>query len=234
MPTALEKLLADPRWSAHRDYLHAIAKPSVSIQIAPEAPQDLDCRFGGSPMVPADFVWPTHAVGLYKFLGQFNFAQISNRPELLPDTGMLSLFYAEDEYGDVFWGDEGYVLGFYWPQSANLLAQLNPYAKAQVCQKLSLTGALDYPRHCELRTDWPFDTELLAEFDALLPREYLLGYPSNNTLAYNPTPAGDWCSLLTLDSNDLYQWHDANKLMVFIESEKLAARDFSALKCDAG
>ncbi|MBK6691765.1 MAG: DUF1963 domain-containing protein [Myxococcales bacterium] len=77
--------------------------------------------------------------------------------------------------------------------------------------------------------------------DALRPprcrhTDHLLGYPSHYSLGYDPTPGPEWVSLLTLHSHDALEWcwQDGNKLMVFIERERLAARDFSALKCDAG
>ena len=65
--------------------------------------------------------------------------------------------------------------------------------------------------------------------------DYMLGYPSSCSLAYDPTPKGDWMSLLTLRSHDKFDWcwHDDN-LMIFIEKDKLKNADFSNLKTDAG
>ena len=94
------------------------------------------------------------------------------------------------------------------------------------------------PRHEDLRDDWPFDRDVLDQLtDAIdAPGEYLLGYPSFTSLAYDPTPGAEWISLLTVYSLDEFDWcwHDGDKLMVFIESEKLKKRDFSNLKSDAG
>ena len=69
-----------------------------------------------------------------------------------------------------------------------------------------------------------------------MPIDYLLGYPSHYSLGYNPTPGPEWEALLTLHSHDDldWQWGDADKLMVFIETHRLAACDFSQLKVDAG
>ncbi|WP_146390953.1 DUF1963 domain-containing protein [Allorhodopirellula solitaria] len=52
--------------------------------------------------MPADFAWPAHDVGEYRFLGQIDFSEITDRPDSLPDSGLLSLFYAFDEDGEVF------------------------------------------------------------------------------------------------------------------------------------
>lgn len=64
----------------------------------------------------------------------------------------------------------------------------------------------------------------------------LLGYPSHYSLSYDPTPGPQWVSLLALHSHDAFEWcwHGGDKLMVFIEQDGLAARDFGALQCDAG
>jgi uncharacterized protein YwqG len=65
-------------------------------------------------VVPEGFQWPSHDLGEYRFLGQINFIEISSPPSMLPASGLLSLFYAYDEDGEIFWGDPGYVLAFYW------------------------------------------------------------------------------------------------------------------------
>jgi hypothetical protein len=65
---------------------------------------------------------------------------------------------------------------------------------------------------------------------------YLLGYPFNTTLAYDPTPGPEWRSLLTLSSDDELEWcwHDGDWLVTFIEQQRLHAGDFSQIKSDAG
>lgn len=113
----------------------------------------------------------------------------------------------------------------------------------------SLAGEWDMPRHSDMREDWPFDFDVL---DALpdggastlgpcasnspLATHYQLGYPSCYSPAYDPALGLGWISLLTLHSHEAFNWcwHDGDNLMVFIERENLAARDFSDLKCDAG
>jgi len=65
---------------------------------------------------------------------------------------------------------------------------------------------------------------------------YLLGYPLNTTLGYDPTPGPEWRSLLTLCSDDELEWcwHDGDWLVTFIEEQRLRAGDFSQVKSDAG
>lgn len=170
---------------------------------------------------------------------QINFGELQSPQPLLPESGLLSLFYAFNENGDIFWGDDGYIVAFYWKDWEGFI----PFNR-QHCEPIAIkmVNRIDLPRNEDLRDDWPFDDEVLAILTEELPEmidasdEYLLGYPSFYTLAYDPTPDKGWASLLTLRSIDALDWcwQDGNKLMVFVKEEKLANRDFSCLKCDAG
>ncbi|WP_158304965.1 YwqG family protein [Hahella chejuensis] len=181
--------------------------------------------------------WPVHDIGEYRFLGQINFSEIQNGPASLPKVGLLSLFYAFDENGEVFWGDDGYVLGYYWPNTEELSLYPDPEGVVQA-RKILLQTGVEIPRHEELRQDWPFDTDALYAIQDLegICDDYILGYPSHSSLAYDPTPGEDWVSLLTLSSHDELEWcwHDGDKLMIFIEKSKLIQKDFGNLKSDAG
>lgn len=252
---SFERLIgSEPALAPHVDFLRGLLKPCVRITITPDAPTGTQSQFGGKPMVPANFAWPQHASGLYYFLGQINFAEMVERPVSLPATGLLSLFYVdydpESDYdGELFWGNDGYVKAWYFEDVAALVQVTAPHGKTAKAKRIALAGEFDIPRHGELREDWPFDFEtldtLLADDgawqgklvpNALLATDYLLGYPSYYSLGYDPTPGDSWIVLLTLHSHETFKWcwHDGDKLMVFIESERLAARDFSNLKSDAG
>ncbi|WP_137973267.1 YwqG family protein [Pseudomonas sp. F(2018)] len=224
--------------AAHVEYIRTIARPSVDIEVLDIAGKDDSSRFGGDPYVPHNFKWPTHNLGEYRFLGQINFSEVVNLPSALPDSGLLSLFYAYDEEGEIFWGDDGYVLGFYWKDYKDHVTTKSPSKDAPKAKALRLTGGVNIPENMDVRNDWPFEHKTFYELtDALnAGNEYLLGYPSFYTLAYDPTPGPEWVSLLTLSSRDEFGWcwHDGDKLMVFIESDRLVKRDFSNLKSDAG
>ncbi|WP_417505721.1 YwqG family protein [Marinomonas gallaica] len=237
-PKILEKFInTDEELSPHRGYLESIIKPSVDIFFSDDEAKDYESRFGGTPLVSKDFMWPTHEEGEYRFLGQINFSEISNCPEQLPKSGLLLLFYAYDEDGEIFWGDDGYVVGYFYPQITDLT--LYEQARSNLkTKKILFSNGIEIPRHEDLRKDWPFDTEALYDLPDLegYHEDYMLGYPSFCTLAYDPTPSDDWISLLTLTSYDEFEWcwHDGDKLMIFIEKEKLKNADFSSLKTDAG
>ncbi|VEP17515.1 conserved hypothetical protein [Hyella patelloides LEGE 07179] len=225
----------------HIDYILNIAKPSVEIELVDE-PATADCsRFGGHPFVPPDLKLPELEIGEYRFLGQINFAEITDSPSILPKYGLLSLFYLYDKNGEVFWGDDGYVLGFYWEDlQHHIVMRFNE--EIPETKRIKLTTGLNLPRSQELKNDYPFNEESADCFFEELPEqidakdEYLLGYPSFNTLGYDPTPGTEWISLLTVHSIEEFDWcwHDGDRLMVFIEADKLANKDFSNLKCDAG
>lgn len=227
----------DSELSLHEDYLNSLIKPSVDISFSTDAPKIGESRFGGPPFVSKGFVWPSHEKGEYRFLGQINFSEIEERTKSLPCDGLLSLFYAYDEGGEVFWGDDGYVLGYYWPKTEDLalFAETDSNFEAK---KIVFTLGNEIPRQEDLRTDWPFQTDALYDLQDLegYCEDYMLGYPSFYSLAYDPTPSDDWVSLITLASNDElgWNWHDGGKLMIFIEESKLQNKDFSGLITDAG
>lgn len=226
----------DAELAPHADYLAAISKPSVDITYVTEAPEAHESRFGGQALLPKGFVWPTHELGEYRFLGQINFVEIDDNSGLLPKSGLLVLLYAYDDDGEIFWGDDGYVLAYYYPNIDELT--LYPQAEITAAKKLQFSSGIEIPRRKDLRQDWPFDTDALydlAELDGY-SENYLLGYPFFYSLAYDPTPSDEWMSLLTITSDETldFLWHDGDMLMVFIEKAKLANADFSDLKADAG
>lgn len=235
---SLDRIISeDDELSTHRPYLDSIQIPSVDISISNQPQTDHGSRFSGTPVVPKDFTWPTHETGEYRFLGQINFSEIEKCPNSLPESGLLSLFYAFDEEGEIFWGDDGYILGYYWPE-VNELNLSNHQGRTLASKKIVFRTGVEIPRHEDLREDWPFDTEALWAIHESkdCSEDYMLGYPSFCTLAYDPTPGKEWISLLTLASHDEFEWcwHDGGKLMIFIENTKLHQADFSYLKTDAG
>lgn len=211
-----------------------LAKPVVSMTLVDGMGTAQSSRLGGQAFVPKGFEWPQHSVGVYKFLGQINFSEIENRPESLPATGLLVLFFAYDDEGEVFWQDDGYVIAKFYEKfdDFELAGELGPV------QKIKLNSGIALPQQKELFPDGLLDDGAL---DNLLycfehPTNYLLNYPSYCTLAYDPTPDGNWMSLLNLTSVTTLNWcwHDGDRLMVFIEKDRLENRDFSQLKTDAG
>lgn len=249
----LEKYLdASPVLQAHKQYFLDLAQPAVAIRLGKGQGQPLQSRFGGQPMVPPGFTWPEHPDGEYLFVGQINFAELPegpDRPANLPTSGLLSLFYGMDQEDVIFWRDEDYLKAFYWPDTTDFHELQAPHDWGTASREVLFENCIDIPRHEELRKDWPVDMDELYDwFEELeesgdLPRDYLLGRPSWDSLGYDPTPTQDeypsqspWRSLLTLQSHDELNWcwQDGARLMAFIEEDKLRAKDFSRLQVDCG
>ena len=252
----VQQLLEHPRLTAYTALIEKYLHPSVDISMLNQLPLPQHSRFGGEAYVPADFVWPQHPEGDYYFLGQIDCAEIINRPPLLPAHGLLAFFFAQDAEGEVFWGDEGYVRAYYWPdcQGFRLYPQPPNAALASgdlllntASRRIVLQGGMDLPLCTELYAD---DEEAGSQLLRVLQDEgiwaqimgeevsdHLLGYPFYQSLAYDPTPPdGNWLPLLCIASHDVFwwNWHDDDYLTVFIEYDTLAAGDFSVLRCDAG
>ena len=227
---------------AYSEFIRQATKETVDVRIVSGTAGLLESRFGGAPALPPGFEWPKHDLGRYQFLGQINFSEIESAPPPLPSSGLLSLFFATDPDGEIFWGDPGYVLGYYFHDVADLVPQASPEEPDPHVCKIALESSVGLPSSPDLKLEYPFSGEDEDRFFYELPEkinaptDYLLGYPSFNTLAYDPTPEGDWISLITLRSHEQLDWcwHDGDKLMVFIERQKLEGRDFSNLNCDAG
>lgn len=251
--TTLEKHLdASPLLKAHKPYFLNLAQPAVAIRLGPTMGEPLQSRFGGQPMVPAGFVWPEHPDGHYLFVGQINFAELPGgpgRPAELPASGLLSLFHGFDEDDAIFWRDQDYLKAFYWPDTSGMHEIQAPHQWVTGSRALQFENGIDLPRHEELCKDWPVEFDELQDWlhgleeSGDLPRDYLLGRPSWDSLGYDPTPDAEeypgsshWRSLLTLQSHEEFHWcwQDGARLMAFIENARLHARDFSHLQVDCG
>ncbi len=243
--------------AGHEDFLRSLVKPVVNIKRVDTPITSGTSKFGGYPDAPKDFMWPTHEHGSYRFLCQINFAQIKDSPSILPKNGLLSLFVAdkvgnaddsEAETEDIsedepesFWGEPGYVIGFYFKQGISL-SPLISNGQNQLQVAIDFESTIDLPFEEELIKEWPLNEEQMEDLFCDIRRDmeregdYLLGYPQYQSLAYNPTPKGDWISLINLNSDPTLEWcwHDEDRLMVFIEPSKLQTADFSNLKSDAG
>lgn len=229
----------------HKEYLLQVSRPAFDILKQKEVELRLgSSRFGGAPDLPAGSEWPTYGTNPYRFLGQINFAEIPPTEAGLPTKGLLSLFTAnnhpdEDAYLEVF--EDGYLHAIYIPEPTNLEMIMAPYPNLGKAVAIGFSQTLDIPYDEYQAKDWPFteeESEIYTDIRETLHKssDYLLGYPSYYSLAYNPTPGAEWISFLTIDSDDDLEWcwHDGGKLMLFIELERLKKRDFSKLKSDAG
>jgi hypothetical protein len=245
-PDRFFELLARSELAGHRPYLEHLIRPAVDVLRSDTPSVTGTSRFGGSPDLPRRAEWPMHERGPYRFLAQINFAEIPGSGLDLPVSGLLSLFVADDPSGegkiDLFWQDEGYVNALLTPPGADLVPLRPPESvNAGGTTAIRFRPTIDIP-YDEYQVDgWPFDEHEIEVYRALRDSlhegdDYLLGYPSHCSLAYEPTPTPGWRSLLTVFSYDDLEWcwHDGDALMIFIEQSRLQSGDFSCLKADAG
>ena len=250
--TLVQRLDASPLLRMHKQYFLDLAQPAVAVRLGKSKGAALQSRFGGQPMVPSGFDWPEHPDGHYVFGGQINCAELPvghGSPAELPTSGLLSFFYGLDEDDAIFWRDENYLKVFYWPETADLHEIQAPHDWVTDSLALQFESCIDIPRHAELRNDWPVDCEALSDWVQMLedsgdmPLDYLLGRPSWDSLAYDPTPqlneypsSSHWRSLLTLQSHQALDWcwQDGARLMAFIEDDKLRAKNFARVQVDCG
>lgn len=231
--------------ASHKEYLSQVLRPAIDILRNTDAQPRLGCsRFGGAPDLPVGSEWPTYETKPYRFLGQINFTEIASTEGGLPSKGLLSLFVADynddgDSYLEVF--EDGYIHGIYIPETTNLETIMLPHSDIGKTIVIEFSTTIDIPYDEYQLKDWPFDevqSDIYTEIRNSLHKslDYLLGYPSHSTLAYDPTPGEEWIPLLTVDSDDSLDWcwHDGDKLMIFIETERLKNLDFSMLRSDAG
>ncbi len=153
--------------------------------------------------------------------------------------------YAHDENGESFWQDPDYVRAYRFVD----LEALQP-VEPPAAVRLGSTSTLDFqlgadvprwPRDKAAVKQWPISQSQRDAYWELRLRLhpsgcYLRGYPFNTLLGYDPTPGPEWRSLLTLSSDDEFEWcwHDGDWLVTFIEESRLRAGDFSQIKADAG
>lgn len=163
----------------------------------------------------------------------------------MPSTGLLSFFYAEDDTGESMWSDPDYVRVFRFDDLTSLQSVEPPAAvgAGSTCVVSFQLGAdvPPWPWDPAAATQWPIrddeDMSYLELRESLHPTgRYLMGFPIDSSLAYDPTPSPEWRSLLTMRSDEDLKccWNDDGWLMTFIEDRLLRAGDFSHINADAG
>ena len=241
----LSRLVVDYGLSEYCDFLQKVARPSIEI-ITAGPPVSRGCsKFGGSPDVTNDFEWPHHDRTPYRFIGQVNLEHLPKDTYGLPSKGLLSFFYIHDEKGEAFERNPGYVRVFHFKTIGGLrtLAPPEPVRFGSTCT-ISFHASTDVPPwpwdDSQVKL-WPIDEskqdaywEMRCQIHA--SGRYLLGYPLNTSLAYDPTPGPEWRSLLTLNSDDNLEWfwHDGDWLVTFIDNRRLLENDYSEIRADAG
>lgn len=244
MTTKFLSLLEKHGLDAHREALMGLGKESIEL-IKSQEPIVSGCsKLGGTPDLPSGFEWPTREHGPYSFFGQIRLSELPRVSTVLPEKGLLSFFYFQDDgSGHVSWHDPYFVRAFLFAEDAELESRPAPEGVygSEKSSRLRFEASFDLPQWPEDTgtTDWPLDEEIGESYWEL--REslnsglgHLLGFSYNNSFSYDPAPGPGWISLLTLNSALGFCWHDGDWLVTFIEPERALRGDFSEVRSDAG
>jgi Domain of unknown function (DUF1963) len=106
-----------------------------AIRLWPQRHADIPTtmsRFGGTPLAPRDWRWPTQEAEPLLFIGQVNCAELSGLPgaELLPAAGLLAFFGDHDAVTGCFPFAEGGV--YHWPDIDRLVPTQAPIEPSEV------------------------------------------------------------------------------------------------------
>ena len=216
-------------------------------------------KFGGLPVVPQGFTWPTYRNRPTPFLLQIDFSEV-NGDGVLPDfptSGLLYLFVNNDDVNcpDFERGHEPYAVDrtfkiLFFDKADNLKKVTKPSALDTVYKEffVSAKHIKTYPdpddceKAFEIYCDRPFggmdDDYYMLQCDA--SREHLLGgwasYIQSGGLAIlNERTGEDWTLLLQIDSesgDDKFMWGDCGMLYLFIRTADLKALNFDNVKFD--
>lgn len=237
------ELLKKSGLSDYENYFKQLLRPSIDIRrkIGEEAPMGCS-HIGGLPYLPMGTKWPRYEGRPYRFLGQINFSEIKGVETNLPKSGLLTIFFHDNANGSYLehWL-EGYIHTIYTEDLSNLqqIYELDVTYVLESAIEFSESICTPYDKYQV--ENWPLNEDETDIYDEIRERvykskEYLFGYPSHRTLAYDPTPGEEWIPLLTADSDDSLEWcwHDFDKLMIFIKKEDLKSGNFSNLKIVEG
>lgn len=225
--------------SHHNKFFKEFLRPSIDILKNIDKPTKVgESRFGGFPDLPIDEKWPKYKNRLYRFLCQINFSEIDITESNLPKNGLLSIFFHEHYLN--FWED-GYIKAIFVPKLIGLKTIRKPKIRYKKEVAIEFLSTVDIPYSKYQVSNWPFDDDEEIAYSNIREKihkseDYLLGYPSHRTLAYDLTPNEKWISLLTIDSDDYLEWcwNDFDKLMIFIRKDDLKNLNFNNLKVVAG
>jgi uncharacterized protein YwqG len=129
------------------DSLMGLALPAIGLW--PVRPSDIPAtasRFGGTPLAPADWQWPTVQEEPLLFVGQINCAELRGLPgaALLPSSGLLAFFGDHDAVHGCFPYDGGV---YFWPDVDRLVPAKASIEPIEVFPSCALTPrpTLDLP-----------------------------------------------------------------------------------------
>lgn len=214
-------------------------------------------KFGGLPLVPPEFVWPTYNSRPTPFLLQIDFGEINGDGKLndFPTSGLLYLFVDNEDVNcpNFERGQEPYAVGrtfkiLFYQQADSLKPATKPHSLGTVYKEfyVSPKAVKTYPdvddctEAFDIYCDRPYGG-MDDEYDSLQRKTscgHLLGgwasYVQSGGLAIlNERTGEDWTSLLQIDSeDDDFLWGDCGVLYLDIRTTNLKAQKFDNVRFD--
>lgn len=249
---SLTERLGERGLDHHREVLLTLTRPALAIVTEPWPEERFPLgatKVGGLPSLPPGAGWPRSGDGPFRFLAQFNLAELRGTVagQALPAGGLLSFFMYQNIPDDIH-GEDAEGLRVLYTPPGERLAALSPPAdltedlgapgEGQTC-RIRATEALDTP--CRLEQAWlmrrpdrfPADLGQLGSRDLLSPAleeadHLLFGHTHVSVLAGDPTPGPEWRQLVQFSSDDNpgWGWGDGHRLFWYIRAADLRARRF--------
>jgi uncharacterized protein (TIGR02996 family) len=230
--------------TAHADKFLRLARPALDYKAARAADKKIPVgvsKLGGLPDLPSGVPWPTHDENPLSFLGQFNFAELSQSVVCreLPKAGWLSVFCRYDE-GD---GNDDFPTGtwrmLHFPVGANLArAESGPEITFR-SGRVAFSETLTLP---EAGSPWDEDLGLGKDRDTgwayqekvagFRGGHQILGYPGSiqssvldekterHLLTIGPDPVTGW------------EWGDGGSLYFILSEANLLAGRFDRVRME--
>lgn len=229
--------------TAHADAFLRLARPALDYKAVRTADKKIPVgasKLGGLPDLPVGMVWPCHDEEPLSFLGQFNFAELSQSVVCreLPAAGWLSVFCRYD--GD---GDDDFPKGtwqvLYFPEGTKLVRARSGPEMTFRSGRLTFTETLTLPEE-----DSPFRKEIGLRSDAAAWSKYqtnVAGYRGGHQiLGYPCGIQGDVLGrktvrhLLTIGPDKVtgWEWGDGGSLYFVLPEADLKAGRFDRVTMD--
>jgi uncharacterized protein YwqG len=149
------------------DWVTEKALPSTRLKPSGGAALADGSRLGGTPVLPDDFSWPTWRGKPQSFIGQVKLEEMPAAGLPLPDSGVLSFFYASDQST---WGfdpaDEGSATTVWFPDVTALKDRVFP-------SDLDSQGRFK-PQALQLDLEWTVPAVFSMEIDYRHPQGALV------------------------------------------------------------
>jgi uncharacterized protein (TIGR02996 family) len=230
--------------TAHADKFLRLARPALDYKAVRTADKKIPVgasKLGGLPDLPIGVVWPTHDDEPLSFLGQFNFAELSQSVVCreLPTAGWLSVFcmYSDEDGNDDF--PKGTWQMLHFPAGANLTRAASGPETTFRSGRLTFTETLTLPEESS-----PYRKEIGLGKDEEAWDEYqehvagfrgghqILGYPGSIQSSVLDKKTERHLLTIGQDGTTQWEWGDGGSLYFTLAEADLLAGRFDRVRLE--